>query len=116
MDMPYRSASLAGGRLCPYPRQHGPNSQVVMQANSRPQTKGKVEKAIPFIERDVLGVQARQVKDLDELNRRGEDWHCWYNKREHEGIQARPVSRYRPSAHRLQNDVLWEAFAREERR
>ena len=90
---------------------------IEVQYTSRPQTKGKVEKVIQFIERDFLGVYRNRVKDLDDLNARAEVWLRWYNTREHEGIgKAAPVERYHSSPHRVGAETLWDVFAREERR
>jgi len=84
---------------------------------SRPQTKGKVEKLIQFIERDFLRVQRHRVHGLDDLNAKAEAWRGWYNQRAHEGLgKACPASRYSASPHRLGEDLLWAAFAREFRR
>ncbi len=38
------------------------------------------------------------------------------NTRTHEGIQATPLSSYRPSRHRVQTELLWHIFAQEKRR
>jgi len=90
---------------------------IEVQYTSRPQTKGKVEKLIQFIERDFLGVQRNRVKSLDDLNTRAELWRRRYNHREHEGIgKTPPAGRYRPSPHRVGAEALWDAFAKEERR
>ncbi len=90
---------------------------VEVQYTSRPQTKGKVEKLIQFIERDFLDVQRNRVTGLDDLNAQAEAWRQRYNQREHEGIgQLSPARRYRPSPHRVGADALWIAFSREERR
>ncbi|HHS98281.1 MAG TPA: hypothetical protein ENK08_10400 [Chloroflexi bacterium] len=83
---------------------------------SRPQTKGKVEKIIQFIERDFLNVERNRVKNLEDLNHRAERWRRWYNRRRHESIRKSPAERYQPSPHRVEAEVLWDAFAKEERR
>jgi len=89
---------------------------IEVEYTSCPQTKGKVEKVIQFIERDFLNVERHRVANLEELNSKAEEWRAWYNTREHEGIQTIPQRRYFPSAHRVRADVLWNAFAREERK
>lgn len=84
---------------------------------SRPQTKGKVEKLIQFIQRDFLKVERYRVKDLEDLNARAEAWRQWYNRRKHEGLgMEAPASRYRLSPCQVAEDLLWTLFAREERR
>lgn len=84
---------------------------------SRPQTKGKVEKLNQYVERDFLGVWRKRVQNLEDLNARAEQWRQWYNRREHEGMAScAPEERYQPSPHRLGAQILWDAFAREERR
>jgi len=89
---------------------------IEVEYTSCPQTKGKVEKVIQFIERDFLAVEGQRVTTLEELNRKAEEWRGGYNAREHEGIQSTPLRRYRPSTHRVGAELLWDAFAKEERK
>lgn len=82
----------------------------------RAQTKGKEERVNQFIERDFLDEVRWQIRDLDDLNRRAEEWRQFYNQSHfHESIGCRPVQRYTPG---LQVDpaFLKQLFAREERR
>ena len=89
---------------------------IQAEFTSRPETKGKVEKANQFVERDFLNVERNRVANLEELNTKADQWRQTYNARMHEGIQATPLSRYHPSLHRLQAEALWHIFATEQRR
>ncbi|MEA3345885.1 MAG: DDE-type integrase/transposase/recombinase [Chloroflexota bacterium] len=88
---------------------------VEVEFTSRPQTKGKVEKLIQFIERDFLAVYRHRVSHLQQLNEHAEGWRQGYNRRPHEGIHTYPQQRYQPSSCKVGKDALWEAFAQEER-
>lgn len=89
---------------------------VAVEFTSCPETKGKVEKANQFVERDFLNVERNRVANLEELNAKADRWRQAYNARMHEGILATPLGSYRPSLHRVQTELLWHIFAQEERR
>jgi transposase InsO family protein len=89
---------------------------IAVEYTSRPQTKGKVEKVIQFVERDFLNVQRNRLQNLDDLNAKAAGWRDWYNQRAHESILTEPNRRYKASAHRLASETLWNAFAREDRK
>ena len=82
----------------------------------RAQTKGKEERVNQFIERDFLDEVRWQIRDLDDLNRRAEEWRQFYNHSHfHEGIGCRPAQRYTPGL-KVDPAFLKQLFAREERR
>jgi hypothetical protein len=89
---------------------------IAVEYTSRPQTKGKVEKVIQFVERDFLNVQRNRVESLDDLNDKATTWRDWYNHRIHEGILTEPIRRYERSPHHVAAEPLWDAFAQEERK
>ncbi len=65
----------------------------------KPRTKGKVEKFIPFVERDFMREVADQVTDLADLNQRWASWVRWYNEqRPHSSLgDLPPARRYQAS-------------------
>lgn len=65
----------------------------------KPRTKGKVERFFSFLQRDFLAEINSQVRSLEELNQRLEEWLQWYNyRRSHASLaQGTPAQHYRAS-------------------
>lgn len=75
-----------------------------------PQSKGKVEKLIQFVQKDLFA--GRRFKSFDELEEALVEWRRWYNHEHyHSAIKCSPVERYRPSAVRATPEELEKAFS-----
>jgi len=91
---------------------------IVPKYAPRPQTKGKVEKLIQFIQRDCLNPIRHQLSSLEQLNAQADIWLEEYNQEHlHEGLGFKPpISHYNPSPVQVDEQALWFAFTREEQR
>jgi transposase InsO family protein len=75
-----------------------------------PQSKGKVEKLIQFIQKDLFA--GRRFKSFAELEEALVEWRRWYNEEHyHSAIKCSPVERYRRSAVRATPEELEKAFS-----
>ncbi len=92
-------------------------TRVTFAAPHHPQTKGKQERFNRFVIEDFLNEVRDKVTSLEDLNERFERWRQWYNQEHpHSALNFRPPrSRYRPGL-RLDEALVWQAFAKEETR
>lgn len=92
-------------------------TKVTFAAPHHPQTKGKEERFNRFVIEDFLNEVRERVTDLQDLNERFERWRRWYNEqRPHSALGFRPpASRYRAGL-KLEEALVWQAFAKEETR
>lgn len=92
-------------------------TKVTFAAPHHPQTKGKEERFNRSVIEDFLNEVREKATDLQDLNERFERWRQWYNtQRPHSALNFKPPqSRYR-SGLRLDEALVWQAFAKEETR
>lgn len=81
----------------------------------RPQTKGKVERAVRFVKENFI--PGRQFVDIGDLNRQARVWCDEVNRRIHGTTGERPCDRLsEEELHSLPSDDRWAKYRREVRR